>query len=73
MIAQPLNRMVLSLEFLLGKRRVNSGMTDSVKRDGVTAISATWQEMVLIDASARHEPASAEWTIAEINHHELHF
>lgn len=67
-IVQPLHRVVLPLQFLLGKRRVNGGVTDPVQRDGVAAISAARYEMVLIDAPARHEPAPAQRTIAEISH-----
>src|ERR1043165_6106338 len=60
MFAQLLDRIVLALQFLLGERRMDRGMTDPVQRDCFPAIAAARYKMMLVDAAARDKLAPAQ-------------
>src|SRR3954447_984194 len=68
MLAQPLDRVVLPLQFLLGQCCVDRGMADPVQGYGVPTVAAARYQMVLIDTAAAHQLASAQRTVAKLGH-----
>jgi hypothetical protein len=61
MLAQPLDRVVLPLQFLLGQCCMDRGMADPVQGDSVPTIAAARYQMMLIDTAAAL-PACARTT-----------